>query len=372
MKTLRAAAAFAFLAVSAAAASAAATVNVPGDSATIMQAIDLAYDGDTIIVAAGTYPGFVQVIQRNNLTIQASGVVIIASNSKQKGAPAQVTVFSSANITFDGFTISNAQGDGIAVSTSSNVLISHCTVEKSKGSGILVGGVYVGGTDVTIADCIVTTTGKGHAGISVAALGPQRFRVQRCTVSKAGGAGISVRGRSVLIEDCVVTGSKKAGIELDRTGGTNDAIVRRCKITSAGDTGIVVAGSGHVVEDNEITDSKQYGISVIEDTALATTGAIVRRNRIAKTKKKDGILASAPQCTVEANTIDSTHGDGIRVSDTGSRILANTVTSAGAYGVHLLGSGHTVTGNSATGKKADLWDESTGSTLTGNTFVKIK
>src|SRR5882724_1182706 len=179
MKTLHAAVAVAFLAASTVAASAG-TINVPGDSPTIRGGIDLAFDGDTIVVAAGTYSEFLFLDQRNNLTIQASGVVVVSPH-KTKNAPAVFSFSSCQNITLDGFTISKAPGDGIAVNTCLNVTIRNCIVDKPKGVGIR----SLGGQDVTVADCTVTSSGKKKGGISLSA-GPglvtTRGTVQRCTV----------------------------------------------------------------------------------------------------------------------------------------------------------------------------------------------
>lgn len=369
MKTIRTAVAVAFLAATAAAASAG-TINVPADYATIRSALDASLDGDTVVVAAGTYTELLQMDQRNNVTLRAEGVVILTPASG-KATTAGISLSSCQNVTVDGFTILKAPDAAITVSTCLNVSILNCTVLGAKGTGVVV----YGGQDVTIADCTVTGTGKNQAGIngsSVAGPPTLRCRVLRCTVTKAGAAGIIVRGDASLVEDCVVNGSKKAGVELDRAGGAQGTTVRGCTIMAAGDSGIVAAGPSNSVEGNTITDSKNYGIAVVQNGTSTTTGVSVLGNTVTKTKKKDGILVAAPQCTIQGNTTSGTKGDGIRVSDTGSEITGNTVTEARGVGVHVYGSSHTVTGNTATGKKADFWDQSTGSVISGNTFVKIK
>jgi parallel beta-helix repeat protein len=369
MHPIRAFAAFAILGGLAAAASAG-TVNVPADAATIQQGCDLALDGDTVVVAAGNYSGFVLLDQRNNLTIQASGVVTVTT-PRGKGVPAAFGMSSCQNITLDGFTISKAAGDGINISTCLNVTIRNCTVDKAKGIGIRA----YGGQDITVADCTVSKNGNKKHGISFSSEpGPLTTRgsVLRTSVTNAGATGIIVHGPQALIEDCNVTKSKKAGIELDRAGGTTNGVVRRCTVTKPGDAGIVASGMIPIIEFNTVNSAKTYGIVVVQDANGETASAVIDDNVVTRTIKKDGILATVG-ANVDRNTVTLAKGDGIRVVDTGVEVRDNTITKSGKVGLHLLGSGHDVTGNDASkNKKADLWDESTGTTFTDNTFVKVK
>jgi len=61
----------------------AATINVPGDYPTIQQAIDNASDGDTIIVAAGTYTEQL-IINKSIDLIGQSGAKIVAPNNASR------------------------------------------------------------------------------------------------------------------------------------------------------------------------------------------------------------------------------------------------------------------------------------------------
>jgi pectin methylesterase-like acyl-CoA thioesterase len=56
------------------------TIDVPGDYATIQEAIDAAGPGDTIVVAAGTYAAF-QVVDKSNIHITATEGATVATQT---------------------------------------------------------------------------------------------------------------------------------------------------------------------------------------------------------------------------------------------------------------------------------------------------
>ncbi len=161
-----------------------ATINVPADYPTIQAAINAASNGDTIIVAAGTYTETIDIAKP--LTIEGeslSGVIIDASAFSDYGI--DVT---SNDVTLKNFTLigppSATYGYGIKVSGCSNVILNNLLVRNSGRSGIDFNGcdgVLVsdvesrdnGGVGIAVTDSSnvelrnITTSGNAWGGIAI-------------------------------------------------------------------------------------------------------------------------------------------------------------------------------------------------------------
>lgn len=93
-------------------ASFASTLNVPADYATIQEAVDASYDGDTVIVAPGTYV--------ENIDFQGKAITVMSSDGPAKTAvdgsqSGSVVVFQSCegpDSVLEGFTLFNGTGYG--------------------------------------------------------------------------------------------------------------------------------------------------------------------------------------------------------------------------------------------------------------------
>lgn len=185
------------------------TIHVPGDYATLQEAIDAARPGDTIMVAAGTYAAF-QVIGKNNIhIIGAEGATVTTTNLYTAlpvvgNAWVLAAVYDSEDVNIEGIDF-----DGTGVS----------------GKPVAVGIAYVDSTgriaDVTVEDVIATSLGTGvaiigHAGISAVEL-------TGATISNNDDSGIYVCGGSTLeAHFSSIIGNSQCGV-LNDGGGMVDA-----------------------------------------------------------------------------------------------------------------------------------------------------
>jgi|GEM_PF-1251684 len=153
-------------------ASAATTINVPGDQPTIQAGINAASNGDTVLVAPGTYTGSGnRNISFNGkaITVQGSGAgVTMVDVQGATDALNRAFVFTNgegASSVVKGFTITNGfamDGGAIFVQTlplqfssvvTSGPTITQCTFisNHANNSG---GAIFLGNTHSTVSDCI--------------------------------------------------------------------------------------------------------------------------------------------------------------------------------------------------------------------------
>ncbi|MHC4526620.1 MAG: InlB B-repeat-containing protein, partial [Planctomycetota bacterium] len=135
-------------------------IEVSGDSNAIQQAIDTARDGDTLVVAAGTYQGGINlrgkaITLTNTNPDDPNMVARTVIDCQQSGRGFIFTGGEDANTLVEGFTVTNGSvtgenGGGILVDVNSrptirNLVISNCSASAAPGLGTggLGGGIYV-------------------------------------------------------------------------------------------------------------------------------------------------------------------------------------------------------------------------------------
>ena len=138
------------------------TINVPGDYSTIQAAIDAAADGDTIIVAAGTYT--------ENITLK-DGVILVGAGDDVciidgNGNGSVITYNSGDTAQIKNFTITNGDastGGGIYVDNESRLLVYYCTITQNAATN--GGGIFNTNTSiVNLNNCTVTYNRASHGG----------------------------------------------------------------------------------------------------------------------------------------------------------------------------------------------------------------
>ena len=135
----------------------AATIRVPSEQPTIQAGIDASVNGDTVLVADGTYTGS----GNKNLDYEGKAIVVMSENL------ADVTVIDcedsgrgfyfhsgeSSDSKLEGFTIINGDsgyGGGIYCCDSSSPTISHCMVSHCTAD--YAGGIYMHDSSPTITN----------------------------------------------------------------------------------------------------------------------------------------------------------------------------------------------------------------------------
>jgi len=201
-------------------------IRVPQDEATIQQGIDAAADGETVLVAAGTY--------RENIDFHGKNIVLASEAGAAKtvidgGQVASVVVFRSGETrraVLDGFTITNGIarewkypfGAGVSIRDSSP-RIANCVITKN-GSEQFGGGISVDGS--TAAPLIENNTISSN--IATERAGGIEIRQGACPVVRGNtisdnlsmdGAGIEIINRASPVVEGNTISDNVGGYDFD-------------------------------------------------------------------------------------------------------------------------------------------------------------
>lgn len=215
-----------------------------GDAANIQAAIDSTFDGDTVLVAAGTYTGTgnrdIEFRGKSILVVSESGrastIVDCQSASGDNHAGFLFTAGEDSTAILDGFTVTHASLCGVRSIYASPVIrdcsfVDNDEVQYSTGPGGGLwfewgrprvtgceivdnggaegrGGLYVLNAELFIENCAVTdNTGSFYGGFNFNSSATCSSTIRDCTISRnhSGGDGGAIRLMSdayVTIEDC--------------------------------------------------------------------------------------------------------------------------------------------------------------------------
>jgi len=247
---------------------AAATLQVPNYYPTIQDAVDAAYDGDTIIVADGNYTG----IGNRDIDLQGKTLTLHSENGPENciidcdGSEAEphrgfyLHSSEKEKTTIMGFTIKNGYGlpDGgaLQITNNSSAYILNCTLTSNSGkfggavlckngsvriencqitnnkSYINGGGIYCQNGDLDVSSSFIknnTTTNNGGGIYCRSSDASVSDCIINANVSKAGG-GIGTYESSVSLVECWITGNsaeKGGGVSCS---GSSSVEIQYCTI----------------------------------------------------------------------------------------------------------------------------------------------
>lgn len=198
----------------------AAVINVPGPNGpTIQAAIDVAVNGDEIIVAPGTYPEQIDFLGKAIFLHSSAGAATTIIDGGGVGPVVTCTSFETVATIIEGFTVRTGSG------------------------AVLGGGMFIQFSSPTINDCIfednIATRGGGiyvDGGIP---------RLNRCTFQRntADGGGMYVNAGSPILVECLFEDNATTNSGLRQGGGmlctnfSNASLTRCTFINNVADPG---------------------------------------------------------------------------------------------------------------------------------------
>ena len=152
-------------------------INVPDDYNTIQLAIDVAWDGDTILVASGTYTENINYNGKNimvgSLFLTTSDTSYISSTIIDGNQNGSVVTFNSGEDTtamLSGFTVTNGSssyGGGIRCVNNSRPSLENVTITNNSATGTNGhggGGIYCDYSNPTLTNVMITGNSAGWGG----------------------------------------------------------------------------------------------------------------------------------------------------------------------------------------------------------------
>jgi len=185
-------------------------IHVPADQPTIQAGIDVAVDGDTVLVADGTYIGD----GNKNLNFKGKAITVESENGadnciidcENDGRGFHFKSNEGENSVVSGFTITNGYdswgGGGIFCSSFPTII--NCNISANT-TGRYGGGIFCEFSSPIITNCTITgNTAVGGGGIYYLSSSPT---ITNCTITgnmaKAGG-GIYCDSSSLSITNCIL------------------------------------------------------------------------------------------------------------------------------------------------------------------------
>lgn len=330
----------------------AATIHVPADQRTIQAGIDIAQNGDTVLVDDGVYTG------EGNVNIDFKGKRITLKS--KNGADATVIDCEKLHETrgfyfhnretnesvLDGFTITNGshQFGGAITLISASPTIKNCMVKDN-----LTSGIHCINSDLNITDSIISRNiGIGIAisgidiltneirdgfiqdGINMEETFIKRPTIKNCTISNNTGIGISCLDDGAIIVNCTVSNNGGRGISVI---SFTSAEITDSRITQNSGGGLKCYEYSRIKIKNSIiaknTAEEGGGIFCSATSSLYATDCVIANNTALKdgggiwdlTRFGDAIVK---HCTITQNFAGN-KGGGIYVTDRGHLNMTNSI-----------------------------------------------
>jgi tetratricopeptide (TPR) repeat protein len=286
------------------------TLQVPGDFATLTEAIASARDRDRIVVAEGIWAG--PVLVDKAITLEGAGrdktiIEVEAPASTAATFGRQSTGARISGITFRhrGFDAGENRFSALLV-RGAEVTMNDCRVADSAGHGLAV----MEAGQVAATRCLFEN--NGWDGVAVRGAG-SRIEFTQCESTGNFGHGFDLwEGGSGAIHECVARDNSANGILIETTG--DNAVVANNDLRANREYGIVVssAGSGRV-HGNQCRENLLGGIAV----RFAAAKVIVENNILEKNQ--------GPGLALERGLVDGSYATNRSTSNAGGK---NTVTNA--------------------------------------------
>lgn len=258
----------------------AATIQVPGDQPTIQFGINAAQDGDTVIVAPGTYLGTIDFIGRDIIVQSSGGPEVTTIDAQGLGTAVRFTNDEPSTAVLEGFTIANGQGSaGCCISGGVFIL---------EASPQILNNIFTGNQAHNGAAITVQTEPGGVMASPL--IRGNHFENNQAIM---GGGGIYIWRSSGIIEDNTFVNNRAEGGQCTGPGGGAITLVQaeaveirdnhiENNLAECSGGGVFMIESSAELEGNDVLGNRcgRYGGGIYTETSIASDGIIVLRDNL--------------------------------------------------------------------------------------------
>ncbi|EGE45987.1 MULTISPECIES: right-handed parallel beta-helix repeat-containing protein [Streptomyces] len=301
------------------------TVGPDDRFSTIGEALAAARTGALISVRPGTYAenlvihtrvtltaadgrGTVEIRPRTGSVIALRADAVMLSELTLRGGDPELPAVDvrRGQAAFDGCEIVGAAWTAMLAGGTGSLALRDCRVSNPQGAGIVVTST----TPTTVESC--TLEHLGTSGFVLAEQGEARIR--DCTVRGARGNGLLANGEARgTVEDCDVSSTDKPSIALE--GDSAVSVVRT--VVHDTSTGVHLSSTGRTtLEDVRVTGASGNGIALAQGT-----DPVVRRCRVSRVRGHGVVVTDRARGTFEDCWVDGAQGAALRVAGASSPAL---------------------------------------------------
>ncbi|OLO34641.1 sporulation protein [Streptomyces sp. MNU77] len=301
------------------------TVGPADRFSTIGEALAAARTGALISVRPGTYAenlvihtrvtltaaegrGTVEIRPRSGSVVALRADAVMFSELTLRGGDAELPAVDvrRGQAAFDGCEIVGAAWTAMLAGGTGSLALRDCRVSNPQGAGVVVTST----TPTTVESC--TLEHLGTSGIVLAEQG--EARVRDCTVRGARGNGLLANGETRgTVEDCDISSTDKPSIALEENAAVS--VVRT--VVHDTSTGVHLSTGGRsVLEDVRVTGASGNGIVL-----AAGTDPVLRRCRVSRARGHGLFVTDRARGTFEDCWVDGAQGAALRVAGASSPAL---------------------------------------------------
>jgi parallel beta-helix repeat protein len=262
-------------------------LRVPEDFSTIQAAIAAARQGDTILIAAGTYRESLTITQSLTLQGQLRDAVIIQGNLQEP-----TIIIMAQDVTITDLTVTDGSGG---------------TGERGRG-----GGLHIENSTVTIRNIVI------------------RDNLRHGLLATQGSI-VTVRDSQIINNRPSPDGRLGRGITLIQSTAT----IENNTISSNAESAAILFGSQAQIRGNTVTDNG-FGISLFDYEGRASK-AVIENNNIMRNSEEGIFMGDSSEAEIINNRItdnkpnaEGKFGDGIEVIDNGQATIHNNIITGNA------------------------------------------